>query len=96
MCNKCYTNSMVAKTEIIHARVDPQQKTAVEQIFQRLGLTTTQAIRLFFNQVEMAKGLPFPVRIPNKETEQTFRDTDAGKNLQTYNSSDELFEELGI
>ena len=34
------------------------------------------------------------IKIPNKETEQTFKDTDTGKNLNSYNSVDEFFEKM--
>jgi DNA-damage-inducible protein J len=33
-----------------------------------IGISTTEAIRLFLKQVELHKGLPFPVAIPNAET----------------------------
>ena len=34
------------------------------------------------------------IKIPNKETERTFKDTNAGKNLNSYNSVDEFFEKM--
>lgn len=73
---------MPLKTEIIHARVDPALKRAAESVFGRLGLTTTEAIRLFLKQVELHKGLPFPVRIPNKETIKAIREIDEQKGLK--------------
>jgi len=43
-------------------------KADVEAVFHHLGLTTTEAIKLFFRQVKLRGGLPFPVEIPNAET----------------------------
>ena len=36
-----------------------------ETILRSLGLSYTDAINLFLNQVRMKKGLPFPVEIPD-------------------------------
>ncbi|MFQ5544262.1 MAG: type II toxin-antitoxin system RelB/DinJ family antitoxin [Nitrospiria bacterium] len=84
------------KTEMIRARVEPELKKSVERIFKELGLTTTEAVSLFYNQVRLRKGLPFEVRIPNKTTIKTFEDTDAGKNLIHCEDAEDMFSKLGI
>lgn len=50
---------------VVRARVDPGLKTDAEAVFDQLGLTTTDAIRLFLSQVRLRRGLPFPVSIPD-------------------------------
>jgi len=62
----------MAKTAMIRARINPELKKDVENIFNVLGLSTTEAINLFYYQVKLHKGLPFEVKIPNKETERRF------------------------
>jgi DNA-damage-inducible protein J len=84
------------KTAMIRARVEPKLKRNVDKLFDRLGLSASEAINLFYKQVELNKGLPFKVRIPNEVTEQTFKDTDSRKNLSQFNNADELFDDLGI
>ena len=84
------------KTEMIRARIEPNLKQDVENIFKELGLTTTEAISLFYHQVKLWKGLPFEVRLPNSTTIQTFRDTDAGKNLVHCEDAEDMFNKLGI
>lgn len=69
----------MGKTSTIRARIEPDLKNKAEKIFKQLGLTTTQAITLFYKQIELKKGLPFDVAIPNKNTCKTFSDTDAGR-----------------
>jgi DNA-damage-inducible protein J len=54
---------MMARTAMIHARIEPDLKSAVEDVLHNLGLTTTEAIKLFFRQVQMRNGLPFAVAI---------------------------------
>lgn len=84
----------MAKTEMIRARITPDLKTEAEAIFKKLGLSTTEAITLFLSQVKLYKGLPFPVRIPNKTTLETFRKTDEGKELNEYKSVDAFVKKM--
>ncbi|MDP8247418.1 MAG: type II toxin-antitoxin system RelB/DinJ family antitoxin [Candidatus Tritonobacter lacicola] len=86
----------MSKTETVRARIEPDLKEHAEKIFRRLGLNSTQAITLFYKQVELRDGLPFNVVIPNKTTWRTFEDTDAGRNLVVCENADDMFEKLGI
>jgi len=72
----------MAKTEMIRARVEPDLKHDAEIVLEKLGMTPTEAITLFYKQVKLHRGLPFPVRIPNKETIRAIRETRAGKNVK--------------
>ncbi len=86
----------MTKSAMIRARVDPALKQEAENIFEALGLSATQAITLFYQQVKWARGLPFEVRVPNDDTLRTFEETDAGENLVSCENADELFARLGI
>jgi len=59
-------------------------------------LTTTQAITLFYKQVELRGGLPFEVAIPTDVTRRTLDDTDAGRHLIVCQDADDMFAKLGI
>ena len=48
---------------IIRARVDEIEKLESESIFKSLGLTMSEAIRLFIRQVNTVKGLPFELKL---------------------------------
>jgi len=84
------------KTSTVRARIEPDLKNKAEQVFRDLGLTTTQAITLFYRQVDLRKGLPFDVVIPNETTRRTFSDTDAGRNLVVCEDAEDMFSKLGI
>jgi addiction module antitoxin, RelB/DinJ family len=84
---------MPAKTQMIHARIDPRLKKAAESVFTKIGLSTTEAIRLFLTQVELHRGLPFPVVTPNEETIAAMRDANHGRGLKRYGSFRELRED---
>jgi len=84
------------KTSTVRARMEPDLKDKAEKVFSKLGLTSTQAITLFYKQVEIRNGLPFDLVIPKKTTQKTFDDTDAGKNLVVCKDADDMFRKLGI
>jgi DNA-damage-inducible protein J len=86
----------MSKTATIRARIEPELKNKAEHVFSALGLTTTQAITLFYKQVDLQNGLPFEVTIPNITTQRTFEDTDAGRNMVVCKTSDDMFRKLGI
>ncbi len=86
----------MAKTAMIRARTSPDLKSEVEGILKKLGLTTTEAINLFFSQVKLHKGIPFEIRIPNKTTLKTFKKTDEGKEIVKCKDADDMFKKLGI
>lgn len=54
----------MAKTAMIRARAEPDLKMAAEDILADLGLTPTQAITLLYREIVRARGLPFPLRLP--------------------------------
>jgi len=85
---------MMANTATINARVDPKTKAQAVDILKSLGLSTSQAISLFFKQVIYTNGIPFELRVPNKTTVETFRNTDSGRDLHRVTSVDELAKEL--
>lgn len=86
----------MTKSATVRARIEPNLKIDVENLFKKLGLSTTEAINLFYQQVKLRKGLPFNVVIPNETTEKVFEDTDAKRNLIRCDNADDLFEKLGI
>ena len=87
---------MASKTAIISARIDPDLKRDAEQIFRELGLTTSQAITLFYKQVDIQRGLPFTVRIPNKVTSKALEDAKTQRNLKSFDGTAGLFADLEI
>ena len=76
----------MAKTEMIRARVEPELKREAEDLFSSLGLSTTEAITLFYRQVTLHQGLPFQVRMPNAETVEALEQARDGVGLTEYRS----------
>lgn len=82
------------KTAIINARIEPKLKKEVEDILERLGLNTSQAVTLFFKGIQIYRGLPFRVRLPNKETRRALEDARKRRNLKSFSTVGELVEDL--
>ena len=78
------------KTLMIHARIDPKLKKSAESIFSEIGISTTEAIRLFLKQVGLHNGLPFPVSIPNEQTVAAMAEANNPARLKRYRSFREL------
>ena len=80
----------MAKTATIRARVEPELKQRAEECFSELGLTATEAIRLFYRQVTLHGGLPFAVRLPNAETLEALQQARDREGLTEYTDLDAL------
>jgi DNA-damage-inducible protein J len=91
---KAVKRATTGKTGMIRARVQPSLKIEAERILSKLGLNPSDAVRLFYKQVVIQKGLPFAVRVPNAATVKAIHDADAGRNLTRYVSVDEMFEDI--
>lgn len=55
------------KTDTFRFRINPEVKEQVEDIFEKNGLTLTQAINIFIQQSINVGGLPFIVSEDNAE-----------------------------
>ena len=86
----------MARTAMINARTERELKTEVEEILKSLGLSTTEAINIFFRQVKLRRGLPFSVEIPNEETLTVFHESEDGKGLVECKDADDMFKRLGV
>ncbi|MBA3075667.1 MAG: type II toxin-antitoxin system RelB/DinJ family antitoxin [Anaerolineae bacterium] len=86
----------MTKTATITIRVAPQLKKESEEIFDELGLTTTQAISLFLKQTALNKGLPFAVEIPNEDTIQAIEDGMNKRNTKTFENAEAALQFLGL
>jgi len=47
-------------------KVDPQAWNEAKDIFKKYNLTVSDAINIFLNKVRIEKGMPFDVKLPQK------------------------------
>lgn len=46
------------------------------EILSQIGLTTSQAITIFMNSIKREKGIPFELKVPNRETIEAMREVE--------------------
>jgi len=86
----------MAKTTTISVRMDAELKSNAESILSSLGLTPSQAISVFYKQITFQHGLPFSVKIPERELNNVSKEAMEEKDLDEYKDPSELYSELGI
>jgi DNA-damage-inducible protein J len=74
----------VARSGRINTRIDAGLKRKAVKVFERLGLTQAEAIRLFYAQVELHQGIPFPLMIPNAHTQDAFEEAKHPDQLPSF------------
>lgn len=85
---------MSLKSEVVRARVSSELKLHADEVLGDLGMSVSDAIRIFLTQVSLRNEFPVELKVPNKKTLEAMADevTD-----DTYESADELFSEvLGV
>ena len=85
------------KTEMLSTRIDPDTKLAFTKVCEEMGLSTSQALKLFAKAVINYGGIPFELKAktPNALTAAAINELEAGKG-QTAESIDELFDDLNM
>jgi DNA-damage-inducible protein J len=80
------------KSAVIHARIEPQIKRQAEGVLHELGLSPTEAIRIFYRLITLRRGLPFAVAVPNECTVATLERSKRGEDVQDFESLEAMFE----
>jgi DNA-damage-inducible protein J len=83
-------------TTMVHVRVDEQTKAQATETLAAMGLSVSDAVRLFLRRVAVEKAIPFTVRVPNAETRAAMAEADemARDHRARFATADELFADL--
>ncbi len=76
----------MAKSATVRARVAPDLKVRAERVLEKLGLSATTAITLYYEQIVLRRGIPFDIALPNATTRRAMRDAETGRGLQRVSS----------
>jgi DNA-damage-inducible protein J len=85
---------MAVKTAYLNMRIEPGLKAKAERVFSAVGISTPDAITMFFRQVVMRKGIPFDVCIPNATTIAALKEAQAGGGETMSASTEEAFDAI--
>ena len=66
----------MATTTMVHVRVDEQIKAQATETLAAMGLSLSDAVRVFLMRVVADRQLPFALRAPNAETRAAMAEAD--------------------
>jgi DNA-damage-inducible protein J len=79
------------QSAVVHARIDQATKTATEKVLNSLGMTPTEAIRLFYRQIAIRQSFPLELHVPNKLTAAVLTQSDNNQDIQAFDTPDDLY-----
>ena len=86
----------MATTTMVHVRVDENIKMQATETLASMGLTVSDAIRVFLTRVVADKELPFAIKAPNANSRAAMAEaSEIIKNRRArFNNSDALMNDL--
>ena len=67
----------MAATTMVHIRVDETLKTQAADTLAAMGLSLSDAVRVFLTRVVAEQGLPFELKAPNATTRAALAEAEA-------------------
>ena len=83
----------MATSTMIHVRVNEDLKQEATQALESMGLTVSDAVRVFLTRIAADQAFPFALQVPNAETQQAMMEARAITQAR-FNNSEELFDAL--
>lgn len=86
----------MAATTMVHVRVDENIKTQAAETLASMGLTVSDAVRVFLTRVVADKELPFAVKAPNARSRAAMAEANEiiKSRRARFNNSDALINDL--
>ena len=87
---------MAAHTSMLHIRVEDDIKEQATQALNAMGLSMSDAVRLFLNRVVIDQAFPLELKVPNAETRVAMQESRAmmAKQRARFASAKELLVDL--
>ena len=86
----------MATTAMVHVRVDEHIKLQATETLASMGLSVSDAVRVFLMRVVADKQMPFALKAPNAETRAAMAEADdiARTRHARFGTAAELFDDL--
>lgn len=81
----------------VRCRIDPQTKKQASEAIESMGLSVSDAIRMFLTRVAADGAIPFELRVPNAETIAAIdelEDPERRASLKKFTSVEALMDDL--
>jgi DNA-damage-inducible protein J len=86
----------MSSTKMIHVRIDEQVKTQATETLAAMGLSVSDAVRVFLMRVIAEQRMPFELKVPNAETRAAMDEAEeiVRTHRSRFSSATELFHDL--
>lgn len=86
----------MAATSMVHVRINEQIKAQATETLAAMGLSVSDAVRVFLTRVVAEKQLPFALQVPNAETRAAMTEADAiaSAHRARFATASALFDDL--
>ncbi len=86
----------MAQSSMLHIRVDDDTKTQATEALAAMGLSMSDAVRIFLKRVVNDQAFPLELKVPNAETRAAMEEARAMLKARQarFESTDALFDEL--
>lgn len=83
-------------TSMVHVRVDDSVKAQATEALEAMGLSVSDAVRIFLKRVVADQALPIELKVPNADTRAAMEESRAimRAHRARYASAQELFDGL--
>ncbi len=88
-----FKKSAMAASSMIHVRVDEKIKAQASETLAAMGLTVSDAVRVFLTRVVTEQQLPFALKVPNADTRAAMQEAQ-GLAKARFASGDALIHDL--
>lgn len=87
---------MASNTSMLHVRLDEETKEKATAALNAMGLSMSEAVRMFLHRVAADQAIPFELRTPNAETRAAMTEADsiARSRRDRFTTADALFDDL--
>ena len=83
-------------TAMVHVRVDEKIKAQATEALAAMGLSVSDAVRVFLMRVVAEQQIPFALKVPNAQTRTAMKEADeiALMRRARFGTAAELFDDL--
>ncbi len=87
---------MAAQTSMLHIRVDDDMKAQATQTLDAMGMSLSDAVRLFLRRVVADQAFPLELKVPNAETRAAMEESRAvmAARRARFATANALFDDL--
>ena len=88
---------MAVHTSMLHIRVNDETKAQATQALAAMGLSVSDAVRLFLHRVIVDQTFPLELKVPNAKTRKAMAEADeiVSTRHARFSMAAELFDDLG-